>query len=86
MTKNLYYLYDKFAENIVMVGIYDSDTIAFRDFNYFLTMRKLDVSQFAVYLVDNVDFEEPCYSVDLEKEFRDFNIKLKNVKEVKGNE
>lgn len=83
MTKKLYYLYDKLAKNIVMVGIYDSDTVAYRDFHYFLMMRKLDIFQFTVYIVDSVNTEDPSYSDDLEKGFYDFG---KDIKEVKGNE
>lgn len=84
MTKHLYYLYDKFAKNITMVGIYDTDELAFRDFHYFLTARKLDISEFTVYHVTSVNIKEPDYNGDLQESFYNFNDKLRdNKKEAK---
>lgn len=84
MKKHLYFLYDKFAKNITMVGIYDTDELAFRDFHYFLTVRKLDISEFTVFHVTSVDIKEPDYNADLQEAFYNFNNKLRdNKKEAK---
>ena len=81
--KDLYYLYDKIAKNITMVGLYDSEELAFRDFHYFLTARRLNVSEFTVYQVTLVDIKNPDYNADLQKDFYSFNKKIKdNLKEV----
>ena len=83
MTKDLYYLYDKIAKNITMVGIYDNDELAFRDFHYFLTARHLNIAEFTVLHVSSVDIKDPFYKIDLEKDFYSFNKKIRdNFKEV----
>lgn len=82
MTKQLYYLRDKIAGNITMVGIYDNDELAFRDFHYFLVARHLNIAEFTVLHVCSVDIKEPVYRTDLEKDFYSFNKKIRdNLKE-----
>lgn len=77
MKKHLYYLYDLFAKNVAMVGIYDSNEIAYRDFHYFLTMRKLDIHQFTVFHVTSVEIDNLDYNADLQEDFYSFDKSLK---------
>lgn len=79
MKKHLYYLYDLYSKNITMVGIYDSNEIAYRDFHYFLTMRKLDIRQFTVFHVTSVEVDKPDYNADLQQDFYSFDKKVKGV-------
>ena len=80
MKKHLYYLYDLFAKNITMVGIYDTAELAFRDFHYFLSMRKLDIREFAVFHVTPVEVDSPDYNADLREDFYNFDSQLREVK------
>lgn len=68
VTKSVYILYDTLAENISMIGIYDTDKIACRSFTDFLFVRRYNYKDFKVYSVCDVNVRDIDFSPNTLKE------------------